>query len=113
MDSDDWIEPQTLEKALEAGLREEADLVVFGYRSVDEAGRTLQTFLEEAPKDRALSLEQQPDLLLASPSACIRLYRRELLARTGILFRPGCGMRTCAPRPSCWPSPSKWCFWTL
>ena len=27
--------------------------------------------------------------------------------------RPGCGMRTCAPRPSCWPSPSKWCFWTL
>ncbi len=86
VDSDDWIEPQTLEKALEAGLREEADLVVFGYRSVDEAGRTLQTFLEEAPKDRALSLEQQPDLLLASPSACIRLYRRELLARTGILF---------------------------
>ena len=46
VDSDDWIEPQTLEKALEAGLREEADLVVFGYRSVDEAGRTLQTFLE-------------------------------------------------------------------
>ena len=88
VDSDDWIEPQTLEKALEAGLREEADLVVFGYRSVDEAGRTLQTFLEEAPKDRALSLEQQPDLLLASPSACIRLYRRELLARTGILFPP-------------------------
>lgn len=36
VDSDDWIEPQTLEKALEAGLREEADLVVFGYRSVDE-----------------------------------------------------------------------------
>ena len=38
VDSDDWIEPQTLEKTMEAGLREEADLVMFAYRSVDEGG---------------------------------------------------------------------------
>ena len=28
VDSDDWIEPKILEKAMEAGLREEADLVM-------------------------------------------------------------------------------------
>ena len=88
VDSDDWIEPQTLEKTMEAGLREEADLVMFAYRSVDEGGRILQTYMENAPKDRGLPLEQQPALLLTSPSACIRLYRRELLERTGILFPP-------------------------
>lgn len=44
--------------------------------------------MENAPKDRGLPLEQQPALLLTSPSACIRLYRRELLERTGILFPP-------------------------
>ena len=88
VDSDDWIEPQTLEKTMEAGLREEADLVMFAYRSVDEGGRILQTYMENAPKDRGLPLEQQPALLLTSPSACIRLYRRELLERAGILFPP-------------------------
>ena len=61
---------------------------MFAYRSVDEGGRILQTYMENAPKDRGLPLEQQPALLLTSPSACIRLYRRELLERTGILFPP-------------------------
>lgn len=88
VDSDDWIQPDTLEKTLEAGLREEADLVMFGFRSVDEQGNTLQTFLEDAPKDRGITLTERPDLLLMAPSACCRLYRRELLTRTGILFPP-------------------------
>lgn len=88
VDSDDWIEPQTLEKTLEAGLREEADLVMFGFRSVDEKGNTLQTFLEDAPKDQGVTLSQHPELLLTAPSACCRLYRRELFTRTGVLFPP-------------------------
>lgn len=88
VDSDDWIEPETLEKTLEAGLREEADLVMFGFRSVDEGGNTLQVFLEDVPKDQGLTLSQRPDMLLMAPSACCRLYRRELLMRTGILFPP-------------------------
>ena len=88
VDSDDWIEPQTLEKALEAGLREEADLVMFAYRWVDEAGNTLQVFLEDVPKDQGAALEERPELLLSAPSACVRLYRRELFLRTGVLFPP-------------------------
>ena len=88
VDSDDWIEPQTLEKTMEAGLREEADLVMFAYRSVDEGGHTLRTFLENVPKERGMALDAQPDMLLTSPSAWCRLYRRELLERTGILFPP-------------------------
>ncbi len=88
VDSDDWIEPELLEKTLEAGLREEADLVMFGFRSVDEQGNTLQTFVEDVPKDRSLTIGERPDLLLMAPSAWCRLYRRELLVRTGILFPP-------------------------
>lgn len=88
VDSDDWIEPETLEKTIEAGLREEADLVMFAFRWVDEAGQTLQVFREDAPKDRGLTLRDHPELLLCAPSACCRLYRRELLARTEILFPP-------------------------
>ena len=60
VDSDDWIEPQTLEKTMEAGLREEADLVMFAYRSVDEGGHTLRTFFENVPKERGMALDAQP-----------------------------------------------------
>lgn len=88
VDSDDWIEPELLEKTLEAGLREEADLVMFGFRSVDEQGNTLQTFVEDVPTDQGLTLKDHPDLLLTAPSAWRRLYRRELLVRTGILYPP-------------------------
>ncbi len=83
VDSDDWIEPELLEKTLEAGLREEADLVMFGFRSVDEQGNTLQTFVEDVPTDQGLTLKDHPDLLLTAPSAW-----RRLLVRTGILYPP-------------------------
>ena len=88
VDSDDWIEPELLEKTLETGLREEADLVMFGFRSVDEQGNTLQTVVEDVPTDQGLTLKDHPDLLLTAPSAWRRLYRRELLVRTGILYPP-------------------------
>ena len=88
VDSDDWIEPQTLERTVAAGEELGAELVMFGYRSVDEEGHVLQTFLENVPKGTALSLTQQPDLLLTAPSACVRLYRRDLLERTEIQFPP-------------------------
>ena len=88
VDSDDWIEPEALEKTLEAGLREEADLVMFAYRSVDEEGNVLRVFTEDVPKERGFSLEEQPQALLASPSAWCRLYRRSLLEETGLRFPP-------------------------
>ena len=113
VDSDDWIEPQTLEKTMEAGLREEADLVMFAYRSVDEGGRILQTYMENAPKDRGLPLEQQPALLLTSPSACIRLYRRELLERTGILFPPRVWYEDMRTTPKLLAEAARWCTWTM
>lgn len=88
VDSDDWIDPQTLEKSLEAATREEADLVVFGLRNVDEQGRELGTLIEEFPKDRGLSIRERRDLLLMAPCACAKLYRADLFRRTGVRFPP-------------------------
>lgn len=88
VDSDDWIEQSLLEKTLEAALREEADMVMFWFRSVDEQGNTLRVFVENVPTDQGLTLKDHPDLLLTAPAAWRRLYRRELFTRTGILFPP-------------------------
>ena len=86
VDSDDWIEPEILEKSLEAGLREEADMVMFPFRSVDEEGRELAVFRENVPLDRALSLKERKDVLLTAPVAWNKLYRTAFFRETGLAY---------------------------
>lgn len=86
VDSDDWIEPQILEKALEAGLREEADMVVFPFRSVDEEGRELAVFRENIPVGRAFALKERKDILLTAPVAWNKLYRTAFFRETGLAY---------------------------
>lgn len=88
VDSDDWIEPWTLAVALESAEEHGADLVVFGFRSVDEKGNTLATFVEDLPRDRGFSLIERRDMLLIAPSAVNKLYRRTLFTETGIQYPP-------------------------
>ncbi len=86
IDSDDWIEPGILGKALEAGEREAVDMVVFGYRTVDEQGNALRDFVEAGPKNRKLSPKEYKKLFLIAPCAWNKLYRRELFFRTGLTY---------------------------
>ena len=86
LDSDDWLEPQTLERALSAGEGAGADMVCFGFRSVDKEGRELGVFREEFPEGQGLSPKSRRDLLRMAPSACNKLYRAELFRRAGVRY---------------------------
>ena len=88
VDSDDWIEPKILEKAMEAGLREEADLVMFAFRTVDEQGRELGVFREDMPKERGIGLQEHKEALLTAPCAWNKLYRRGFFQGTGLAYPP-------------------------
>ena len=88
VDSDDWIEPKILEKAMEAGLREEADLVMFAFRTVDEQGRELGVFREDMPKERGIGLQEHKEALLTAPCAWNKLYRRSFFQGTGLAYPP-------------------------
>lgn len=86
VDSDDWIEPETLEKAITAGERANAEMVVFGMRTVDEFGNVGQIIVEDMPKNTALSVKENKEILLIAPSAANKIFRREWLIGTGIEF---------------------------
>lgn len=86
VDSDDWIEPDVLEKALVSAEREDADIAVFPFRSVDETGRELRRFSENIEKEIGFSPEGRKDFLLISPSAWNKLFRASLFAKTGARF---------------------------
>lgn len=86
IDSDDWIDPDTLKKALTAGEDAGAALVVFGFRTVDEQGRALGSFQEALPKGAGFSPKERKDAFLIAPCAWNKLYKRELFLRTGVRY---------------------------
>lgn len=89
VDSDDWIDPELLERTIEAGERENADLIIFGIRFVDENGKVLSVFTEPGlPKDIGLSPHEYKELLLTVPGPT-KLYRRELFSRVGAEYPVG------------------------
>ena len=88
VDSDDWLEPQALEKALSAAKAQRADMVMFAFQTVDEEGNTLGRFLEDVPLDEPLSPEARRDVLLTAPCAWNKLYKARLFRDTGVLYPP-------------------------
>lgn len=86
VDSDDWIEPEALEKSLAAGRQHGADIVVFDYQTVGPRGNVLQTFREPSPKNIPLSPAQHKDVLFAAPCPWGKLYKTELFRRTGVRY---------------------------
>lgn len=88
VDSDDWIDPDILEKTLAVGERENADMVMFAYRTVDEAGKEMAIYREDIPKNRPLSTETCPETLLTAPCAWNKLYKTSLFRETGLEY-PG------------------------
>ena len=86
VDSDDWIDPETLQTALAAGETTGAQLVVFGFRTVDGQGKTLGVFQESLPMGTAFSPKERKDAFLIFPCAWNKLYRRELFTETEIRY---------------------------
>ena len=87
-DSDDWLEPETVERALKAAESASADMAVFAFRSVDDSGNTLAEFREDLPENIPLYPGERGDLLLIATSACNKLYKTELFRRTGLRYPP-------------------------
>lgn len=99
-DSDDYISPETIEKALALAQREQADVVIFGITNVDIEGNPISTLIPQTEKPVFTSPEVQqvllPDMLdsgLASQknkglhfSSCGCLYAMQLIQKLNWRF---------------------------
>lgn len=86
VDSDDYIEADTLQLLSEKAVKTEADLIIFDYRSVDETGKVISEHSQKLPIDKTFSLKNFPGLIFTDPLACNKLYHRSLFFKTGIRF---------------------------
>lgn len=76
-DSDDYIEKDTVEKVLSVAVRENADLVMFGFSAVDCKGDELYSVKFEDMS--SVSLEQKPELLLLPVAFWNKMFKKSLL----------------------------------
>ncbi len=88
VDSDDSLEPDSLKKLSDCVDRSGADMVIFHYCYVSEAGERPGEPRLSPVTGEPLTLQSAPELLLDSPSACFRLWKRELFLQSGLRF-PG------------------------
>lgn len=88
VDSDDWLEPDILEKALAAAEKTQAEMAVFPFRTVDMQGRELAVFKDDLPTGVGLTLEETPEMLFISPCAWNKLYRAGLFRQSGVRYPP-------------------------
>lgn len=88
VDSDDYIEPDLIERTCLAAVENNADIVMFGFQRVHEDGSV--DFAYDIPASLAdkkgCSLANTPELLLVTPSTWNKLYKKDLF--DGIAFPP-------------------------
>lgn len=88
VDSDDYLTPGAVPEifeALDAAGRAEADVAVFDFVHVDEAGNILASFTG-CEREEAFRLENYPEFLFSPMNAVNKLWRRCLFTKTGIRF---------------------------
>ena len=89
LDSDDTLAPDALARLSEEIGKTGADMYVFSFRYVTEAGEERPAEPRSTRVDgKPRALEEAPELLLDPPMAWVRLCRRSLFTENGIRF-PG------------------------
>ena len=87
LDSDDYVAPDMLEKLSARIDATHCDIYTFGF-AVDKGGDTGEVHIDDLPADKPFTLAEYPRLLLATPNAWNRGYRREFFLQSGIRY-PG------------------------
>lgn len=85
IDSDDYISADTLATLRRALAEQPADMVIFSFQYTTDTG-LLPAEPNSLPKNRVLTLRENPELLICNPAAWLRIWRRELFTSTGIRF---------------------------
>lgn len=89
VDSDDWIQKDTVMQALQSAEKYNADVVLFDFVSVEENTGRERRFTMQFPEETVMSPKDIPMLICKSCSACNKLYRKTFWDNAGIYFPVG------------------------
>ena len=89
VDGDDFLAPDCVEHAVAGAKKYGADLVVFDFTEIEESTGRQDRWSMQVPRDRVINVNTNPELLVASPSPCNKLYRKAFWEKTGLRYPSG------------------------
>ncbi len=87
VESDDFIEPNAFEKLYELAKKNSADIVKANYYYHSEKGDELHEVIHEQKLNKAMTISDDPKILIEEPGIWSAIYRREFLNEKKIRFR--------------------------
>ena len=91
IDSDDFIEPDMLEKCVKALQSADADMVIFDYYQYYQATGRKEVISNRFEEGKIYSLKDTPQLLTGIANAAWnKVYRRSLFTQNDIIYPWGC-----------------------
>jgi glycosyltransferase involved in cell wall biosynthesis len=87
VESDDFIEPNAFEKLYELAKKNDADIVKANYYYHSENGDELHEVIHEQKLNKAMTISDDPKILIEEPGIWSAIYRREFLNEKKIRFR--------------------------
>ena len=85
LDSDDYLLSGLLARLRDLLAQDTFDIIDFGF-VVDQNGAVKETHAGEIGLTEPFTLQEHPEMLLVLPAAWRRLYKRDLLIRSGIRY---------------------------
>ena len=86
IDSDDWVEPEMIEKMYRAAREQEADLVICDFVMDWETKEKESLYISGIRQE---STDFMRNVLLSGPSAWNKLYKKDLFLKTDIRYPKG------------------------
>lgn len=99
VDGDDTVSPCMVEKTVQCAEKLDADMVIFDYESIEEETGRRDLYHFGLPEDQAFTMKDCPEVLIKSPSAWSRMYKKEFWDRTGIRYPIGLHYEDLATTP--------------
>ncbi|MCP1101266.1 glycosyltransferase involved in cell wall biosynthesis [Aequitasia blattaphilus] len=87
IDSDDYVGLNMVKACLERITQDESDLLIFDLIRVEDNQESIDTIHEL--KSGCYRLKEEKKILLSSPSACNKMFRRDFLLKSGVTFPVG------------------------
>ncbi len=89
VDGDDYIAAECVEKAMKCAERHDAEIVIFDYQEVEESTGRIERWSMKQPREQKMTVKEYPELLIATPCAWNKLYRKTLWERCGLQYPVG------------------------
>lgn len=89
VDGDDYIADNLVELALSCAQKNEADIVMFDIAEVEECTGRIDCISMNLEREKAFSAREKPVLLLNTPCAWNKLYRKSFWEAEGLCFPAG------------------------